>query len=265
MTNPINWNCSICTTNESFPMMIVLCGHTFCENCIKKINKCPICRISFNQFDLQPNYAVCSEQQEHARMNNENLTISFQDFIRQQKNRFRSLVHTNLQHILHQLQTQSTTESFNYICTLEPPHLSTIIIISICKHLHVMGFKTEVKLPDPVTMETPVLAISINPDILESDNNAILPVVNHVDPLPAHNNQLATRRRQQEQSSQLRQESQLDIPPPLEQTVAHLIISQPENRTRLDNNQRQLMYNEFINSLARMSLFTGSGFDEQSE
>lgn len=58
-----NWNCQICDTNEYYPMMITKCGHTFCENCLKRLNVCPICRIPYLLYDCQPNYILVSDKQ----------------------------------------------------------------------------------------------------------------------------------------------------------------------------------------------------------
>lgn len=50
-------DCAICMTNEKC-MVIVPCGHYYtCHDCTSKINKCPICRISFvkaiNKSEMQ--------------------------------------------------------------------------------------------------------------------------------------------------------------------------------------------------------------------
>jgi hypothetical protein len=48
--------CSICLENEK-NTVIVSCGHlSMCERCAKKINKCPICRKSYEVKDLMKIY-----------------------------------------------------------------------------------------------------------------------------------------------------------------------------------------------------------------
>lgn len=50
------WICQICGEHDH---PIILCGHTYCETCLGKVNVCPSCRIRFNQqTDLQSMRAV---------------------------------------------------------------------------------------------------------------------------------------------------------------------------------------------------------------
>lgn len=55
------WECSICFTNDHYPMCINPCGHSFCESCMKKIYyylfpNCPECSVKI--IDKIPNYAL---------------------------------------------------------------------------------------------------------------------------------------------------------------------------------------------------------------
>lgn len=51
------WTCSICLDNNDYPM-VINCGHTFGEKCIKKEVKCPICTAKIDS--IKPNYYVGS-------------------------------------------------------------------------------------------------------------------------------------------------------------------------------------------------------------
>lgn len=51
------WTCSICLDNNDYPM-VINCGHTFGEKCIKREVKCPICTTKIDY--IKPNYYVGS-------------------------------------------------------------------------------------------------------------------------------------------------------------------------------------------------------------
>ena len=54
------WICSICSEPEQHPVMIVKCGHSFCEECLLKLESCPQCRCKYDKYDLQTNFALLS-------------------------------------------------------------------------------------------------------------------------------------------------------------------------------------------------------------
>lgn len=51
------WTCLICLDNNDYPM-VINCGHTFGEKCIKREVKCPICTEKIDS--VKPNYYVGS-------------------------------------------------------------------------------------------------------------------------------------------------------------------------------------------------------------
>lgn len=54
MTN--KWNCSICLDCKHYPMSLNPCGHTVCQTCLIKIEKCPECRKVIERWN--PNYEL---------------------------------------------------------------------------------------------------------------------------------------------------------------------------------------------------------------
>ncbi len=65
-------NCEICfemyNSENKQPLSLPSCGHTFCSICIKSFqNKCPTCRKSFQENQVQKNYALLSLLNEFGR------------------------------------------------------------------------------------------------------------------------------------------------------------------------------------------------------
>lgn len=101
------WLCSICHTDGSFPMMITNCGHTFCEECLENVESCPVCRMNFHSFDLQPNYAlVDGDKQPLSR--EFDLDARIKDLVRIKYHQIKSQVDEITKCLLDQLHEQLT-------------------------------------------------------------------------------------------------------------------------------------------------------------
>ena len=68
VNGPASWICQVCNDKTSCPMMIIKCGHTFCRDCLENVNRCPNCRMEFNSFDLQVNFALMTNQKQIRRL-----------------------------------------------------------------------------------------------------------------------------------------------------------------------------------------------------
>lgn len=68
--------CKICygayDYEDHFPMMLGGCGHTFCKECTKPLDKCPLCKLRIESDALIKNYEVLEleeEEQEELKLN----------------------------------------------------------------------------------------------------------------------------------------------------------------------------------------------------
>jgi len=57
-----NWVCPICHQDQVHPMMIIVCGHSFCQGCLEQVTNCPECRQVFNLAQLKTNYSLMSKK-----------------------------------------------------------------------------------------------------------------------------------------------------------------------------------------------------------
>ena len=104
--NGAKWLCSICQTEEHFPMMITNCGHTFCEDCLLNVESCPVCRMKFRQTDLQPNYILTSDKQPIIRTRD--LETRIKDLVKLKFQQFKSQVDEIIDTIIIQVRKSST-------------------------------------------------------------------------------------------------------------------------------------------------------------
>ena len=143
-----NWSCTICNSDESFPMMIKLCGHTFCEDCLDNVQECPVCRMRFGTFDLQPNYYLYSgvngntsslngsgagagvNAQSDRRVRG-SIDQKIKDLIRIKKEQINSHVNKIIETLVDQLHDQllQSPELISYVCQL--PKSTTVELLKL--------------------------------------------------------------------------------------------------------------------------------------
>lgn len=115
------WACTICHTNENFPLMIIICGHTFCEVCLNKLTNCPLCRVKFNYFDCQPNYSLAKNSGSPMVKREINIDQQIADIVRFKKAQVRSQTNMIFKRLIDQLNQKLIEEPMRltYNCDIE--------------------------------------------------------------------------------------------------------------------------------------------------
>ena len=130
------WTCAICHTSKYYPMMIILCGHTFCEDCLQELTRkqaanCPVCRVPFTPYDCQPNYALTSGKDRQPINRGDDLDTRLSDLVTMKMTQIRGLVKRLTSLLVDQLyeQTISAPDKIAYTCKIPSDTGSDILQI----------------------------------------------------------------------------------------------------------------------------------------
>ena len=141
-------------------MMIVKCGHTFCESCLSKIDKCAICRMFFDVSDCQPNFYVAGDRGRQDRVRPDTLVdldTRLGDMSKSLclavKSRVNKVINSWLDSIEHQIHDNPETTFF--VCQVSDPSLDLLSMVK--KRIEPYGLCFDLS-------ERMVRKISENPD-----------------------------------------------------------------------------------------------------
>jgi len=122
ISEPINtWLCGVCHSAEHFPMMITVCGHTFCEDCLNNVGVCPICRIEFSIYDCQPNYTLVKENGVQPVRRDFDIDTQIRDLVRIKNKQIKHQVNQVAKSILDQVHSGmiKEPEKSSYRCEID--------------------------------------------------------------------------------------------------------------------------------------------------
>jgi hypothetical protein len=138
-------------------MMITKCGHSFCEDCLDKMESCPVCRTVFALTDCQPNYALVKN---NARFNDDpskqptrrtGLTLDqrLKELVKKRQNLLQSRVDGLIEKLLDQLQEkiEKKPDQSCYQCQLE--NLNPLVLRQINLQLEKAGLRAAVSKDTP--------------------------------------------------------------------------------------------------------------------
>ena len=148
MSSENEWNCTICNSNESYPMMIIKCGHTFCEECLEHLKTCSICRTPFTILDCQPNFALVSGNKQPVKRNC-NLDTKLKDLVRKIQVNLDVLVNQTVESIINQIDNQliEYPKQTLYKCEIDNPSVELVseVITLLSKYGLLVDFTDDLK------------------------------------------------------------------------------------------------------------------------
>lgn len=143
------WICPICNCNDSYPMMIVKCGHTFCEDCLERLKNCSICRTPYTLIDCQPNFALVAGMKTQPVKRTCNLDIKLKDLVRKIQINLDCLVNKAIESIIEQIDKQLTEYPTRtlYQCEITSPSIEVVsrVIGVLTQYNLLVDFTDELK------------------------------------------------------------------------------------------------------------------------
>lgn len=132
-----HWICQICE-EPNHPMIIVLCGHTYCELCLDRVDTCPSCRTGFNRSDLQSNWALIDSKSQPLKRPRRDPDRELQDTVTRRTLLVKSLINRMVQKISDQLarQTQADPMAIRHRCKVKG--LDRLMLGQLKEHLYRM-------------------------------------------------------------------------------------------------------------------------------
>jgi hypothetical protein len=141
-----NWLCSICQEQNQHPMMIVKCGHSYCEECLSQVSLCPQCRAPFDRYDLQTNYALFTAKTSERKQTMDDQTVdeAVEAVLANRDRLLEFRVQQVCKSVLKVIDEKITREPLSRVVVVSVPYNSRGVIAEAKRLLQQKGFQVRV-------------------------------------------------------------------------------------------------------------------------